>query len=292
MSATMEGDDEHSDGYAYALVRLANAVTATLGGSVDSLHTNAVSRNQFNPKVGLTVRLGPATTVRAAAFRTLKRPIVADQTLEPTQVAGFNQFFDEWDGMQAWNYGLALDRKFSADVFAGAELTRRDLVTPPFFNFTTMANETGDWKERVGRAYLYWTPTTRVALGAEYLQERFDRDAVSMIEFKRVTTRRVPLSASYFHPCGFFGRAKATWVDQDGQFYPLVFTTGEPPVAAEDTFWVVDASIGYRFPRRLGLVAVEGRNLLNREFRFQETDPAHPSVLPGRAVVVKVTLSL
>ncbi len=292
MISRVESDDEHSNGYAYALVRLANAVTATVAASLDSLHTDAVSRNQFNPKAGLTVSLGPVTTLRAAAFRTLKRPFVADQTLEPTQVAGFNQFFDEWDGMQAWNYGVALDRKFSGDVFAGAELTRRDLVTPPFLNFATMASETADWKERGGRAYVYWTPSPRVALGAEYLQERFDRDAVSMIEFKRVTTRRLPLSVSYFHPCGVFGRARTTWFDQDGQFYPLVFFTGEPPVEAANSFWVVDASVGYRLPRRLGLVAVEGRNLFNREFRFQETDPAHPSVLPGRAVVVKATLSL
>ncbi len=292
ITSTMEGDDEHSNGYAYALVKSARAVTVTVGLAVDSLHTNAVSRNQIDPKAGLTVSLGPATTLRAAAFRTLKRPFVADQTIEPTQVAGFNQFFDEWDGMQAWNYGVALDRKFSADLFAGAEFTRRDLVTPPFFNFATMASETADWREHVGRAYVYWTPSRQVALGAEYLQERFDRDAVSMIEFKRVTTRRVPLSASYFHPCGFYSRVKSTWFDQDGQFFPQSFATGEPPVPAGDSFWVVDASVGYRFPRRLGLVAVEGRNLFNRTFRFQETDPAHPSVLPGRAVVVKLTVSL
>lgn len=115
-----------------------------------------------------------------------------------------------------------------------------------------------------------------------------------MIHFRRMKTRRVPLSASYFHPCGFFGRARATHFEQDGTFYPLThdFPAWEPPIAAASSFWVVDASIGYRFPRRLGLIAVEGRNLFDRMFRFQETDPARPSVLPGRAVVVKVTLSL
>ncbi len=283
--------DEHSNGYVYALFRVANAVTFTAGASADLLRMDLVSRDQFDPKAGLAVHLGPATTVRAAIFRTLKRPFVADQTLEPTQVAGFNQFFDEADGTRAWNYGLAVDRKFSSDLFGGAELALRDVVTPYFESFTG-SRKTADWRERTGRAYLYWTPTTRVALAAEYLEERFYRDNASQIEFERVRTRRVPLTASYFHPCGFFGRAKTTWFDQDGLFFPLVFITGEPPVAAENSFWVVDASVGYRFPRRLGLVAVEGRNLFNREFRFQETDPAHPSVLTGRAVLVKVTLSL
>ncbi len=287
----LESTDEHSNGYVYALVRLAKAVTVTAGGSVDSLHSDLVSRDQFNPKVGLAVRLGPATTVRAAAFRTLRRPFVADQTLEPTQVAGFNQFFDEVDGARAWSYGFAVDRKFSADLFGGAELALRDVVTPYLEGFSG-ARKTADWRERTGRAYLYWTPETQVALGAEYLEERFYRDTGSQIEFDHVTTRRVPLSASWFHPLGFFARAKATWFDQEGEFYPMIFLTGEPPVPAENSFWVVDASLGYRLPRRLGLVAVEGRNLFNRTFRFQETDPAHPSVLPGRAVVVKATLSL
>jgi len=292
VTSVAESDEEHSNGYAYALVRLAKAVTVTVGGSADFLRTEAVSRSQFNPKAGITVSLGPATTFRAAVFRTLKRPFVADQTLEPTQVAGFNQFFDEEDGTRAWRYGVALDRKISEDLFAGAEVSRREVVTRPIFMWSTMAFETADWRERTGRTYLYWTPSRRIALGAEYLEERFDRDLGSQIEFARVRTRRVPLSASYFHPCGLFGRGKATWVDQDGSFYPLDSATSMPPVAAENSFWVVDASVGYRFPRRLGLVAVEGRNLFDRTFRFQETDPAHPSVLPGRAVVVKATLSL
>ncbi len=286
-----ESDNEHSNGYVYATVRAARGVTLTAGASVDFLQLMDVDRDQVNPKAGLTVRLGGAT-FRAAVFRTLKRPFVADQTLEPTQVAGFNQFYDDLDGMRAWVYGAAVDFKLSADLFAGAEVARRDLVTPPFFNFVTMALETADWREWTGRAYLYWTPTTRVALGADYLEERFSRDLASQFEFDHVTTRRVPLSASCFLPFGFFGRTKATWFDQDGAFFPLVFMTGEPPVQGGSSFWVVDASAGYRLPRRLGIVAVEARNLFNRMFRFQETDPAHPSVLPGRAVVVKVTLSL
>ncbi len=228
--------------------------------------------------------------MRAAVFRTLRRPFVADQTLEPTEVAGFSQFFDEADGTRAWNYGLALDWKLLRDFFAGAEAVRRDLVTP--VEDATGLIRTPDWKERTGRVYLYWTPTTRVAVGAEYLEERFYRDVASGIEFEHVRTRRVPLSVSYFDPCGAFGRAKATWFDQDGAFYPITAPPGTPPVPAENSFWVVDASAGYRLPRRLGILAVDARNVFNRTFRFQETDTAHPAVLPGRAVVVKLTLSL
>ena len=69
----------------------------------------------------------PGTTVRAAAFRVLKRTLVTDQTLEPTQVAGFNQFYDDVNGATSWRYGLGLDQKFGRDVFAGAEISKRGL---------------------------------------------------------------------------------------------------------------------------------------------------------------------
>ena len=62
----------------------------TSGDSPDYKDTN-----QFNPKFGAMWNPFPATTVRAAAFRVLKRRLITNQTLEPTQVAGFNQFYDD-----------------------------------------------------------------------------------------------------------------------------------------------------------------------------------------------------
>ena len=52
--------------------------------------------------------LKPGTTLRAAGFRTLKRTLVTDQTLEPTQVAGFNQFFDDPSATESEVFGLAV----------------------------------------------------------------------------------------------------------------------------------------------------------------------------------------
>ena len=52
-------------------------------------------KDQFNPKFGVIWNPVPNTTLRGAIFRTLTRTLVEAQTVEPTQVAGFNQFFDE-----------------------------------------------------------------------------------------------------------------------------------------------------------------------------------------------------
>ena len=74
-----------------------------------------VDKDQFNPKFGITWNPFPGTTLRAAVFRVLKRTLITDQTLEPTQVAGFNQFFDDSMLTDAWRYGGAIDQKFTKE---------------------------------------------------------------------------------------------------------------------------------------------------------------------------------
>ena len=59
-----------------------------------------------------------------------------------------------------------------------------------------------------------------------------------------------------------------------------------------DTFWLVDASIGYRLPKRYGLISVEAKNLFDKNFRFQDMDPGNPLIVPERLIVIRFTLSL
>jgi hypothetical protein len=58
-----------------------------------------------------------------------------------------------------------------------------------------------------------------------------------------------------------------------------------------DRFWVVDASIGYRLPKRLGIISVEAKNVFDEDFRFQDTDPANPDIYPKRLILGKITLA-
>ena len=67
----------------------------TSGDFFDSDSAETPDEDQFNPKFGITWNPVPDTTLRAAAFSVLKRTLITDQTLEPTQVAGFNQFYDD-----------------------------------------------------------------------------------------------------------------------------------------------------------------------------------------------------
>ena len=64
----------------------------------------------------------------------------------------------------------------------------------------------------------------------------------------------------------------------------------------QDDFVVVDAAIGYRLPKRIGVVSLEGRNLLDENFQYQDdnfriAEPTSPRFIPERSVFVRVTLS-
>ena len=68
-----------------------------------------------------------------------------------------------------------------------------------------------DWEERLGRAYLYWTPHKWFGLSAEYQYERFKRDRKFVAGIKKAETHRVPLGINFYHPSGLSACLKATY---------------------------------------------------------------------------------
>jgi tetratricopeptide (TPR) repeat protein len=287
-------DVRHTNLYLYAYVKPHRSVTITLGASGDFFETDSSaseSRNQANPKIGVVWNPLPNTTIRAAAFRVLKRTLITDQTLEPTQVAGFNQFFDDFNSTESWRYGVALDQKFGDSVFAGVELTRRDLSIP-IVQATATGNEVvrGDSREYLNRLYVFWTPHPWWALSAEYQYENFRNDQIVAAFFKELTTHRVPLGVRFFHPSGISAALRGTFYDQEGDFHRRG-TAPEAFIAGHDQFFLVDASVSYRLPQRYGLVTVGVMNLLDEHFRYQETDLRNPTIQPTRLVFTRITLS-
>ena len=220
--------DKHTNLYAYSYLSLPSSLTLTLGVSGDLFDETGTSttntlfpdvppgeptpapaavlgeRNQANPKAGITWALKSGTTLRAAWFKTLTRTLVAAQTLEPTQVAGFNQFFDEPSATEARVYGGGLDQKLGSRVFLGAEYTRRELTIPvTTFQFDpepSVTVERMDGDERMGRAYLSAAPHPWLTFGAEYQYEKFERPAELAAPYSTVRTHRLPLSAAVLPP--------------------------------------------------------------------------------------------
>jgi tetratricopeptide (TPR) repeat protein len=282
---SLDTEIRHANFYAYVPIFLPYRLTVIPGLSAD-LFDGIVHEDQINPKFGVTWNPVPLLTLRAAVFRTLERTLTSSQTLEPTQVAGFNQFFADGEGTSAWRYGIGADATVTRNVYVGTEFSWRDLKVPfqdigpegPVFHAT--------WSEQLGRAYLYWAPHPWFALTADYLYERFERDIDLFNDGVKSTleTHRIPLGVAFFHPTGFSARFSATYVHQRGSF-------GEPAETKGDSFWVADAAIAYRLPKRWGLISIEGRNLFDQKFAFQDTDPSNPRMIPDRVILLRFTLA-
>jgi tetratricopeptide (TPR) repeat protein len=293
LSERLDIDTTHVNGYVYGHAALPLRLLLTLGLSADAISSDLADTTQVSPKFGLTWQPLPDTTIRAAYFRTLQRPLLSTGTIEPTQIAGFNQLFDDAGlGTDTWRYGIGVDHRLTRHLYGGLEFTRRELSVP-FEGIDLATGAIGvrkaDWREDLVRGYLYWTPLSRVVLSAEYLYERLERDSsfpgdIQVVESR---THRVPLGVAYFDPSGLTGRFRATYVSQEGRFGDAFGGI----LRGNDTFWVLDAAIGYRLPRRWGLITLEARNLLDRRFRYNDSDPANPTVAPERLILLKFTLA-
>ena len=75
--------------------------------------------------------------------------------------------------------------------------------------------------------------------------------------------------------------------NQEGQF---VRGPGFEP--GESNFWLVDAAVSFRLPKRFGFISLVATNLFDEEFEYFEVNVFNPTIVPKRSVFVKVTLAV
>jgi Flp pilus assembly protein TadD len=290
-----------SKAYLYAGVNILEDLELTLGASYDDYDDQVfVEETSFNPKLGIRWAPREDLVFRAAAFKTLKPALVDNRTLEPTQIAGFNQFFDDINATKAWRYGAGVDWRINRSLAAGAEATWRELEEPVL----SFEGETGesvqileDRDEQFHRIYLYWAATDRVGVSADLVYDLFEAQKGEVTEFgnlpERVRTISIPVVGSYFHPSGFFGALGGTFVDQEVERSEFA-TDGQ----GQDSFFLVDAAVGYRFPKRAGLISLGVKNIFDTDFYYQDDSYRETTVeastgpyFPDRTVMGTLTLS-
>jgi tetratricopeptide (TPR) repeat protein len=247
----------------------------------------------FTPGIGMIWQPAGGTQIRVDAGRTVKRSYVVNQTLRPTQLAGFNQLYDDLDGTRAEQVDLGVSQRLLADVTGGIQATWRWLAReqPAFAGQTT--NLTDQRDDRL-RAFVYWTPTYRTAVALEALQETFrrkDRDSPTNAPL-RVDTFSVPLSAAYFAPSGWFVGGRTTLLAQDVES----IDRRDEQIRQDDSGVLVDLVAGLRLPGRRGLLSFQVANLLDRQLSFQDETPwsssdVNPRFIPSRTFLVGLTLN-
>lgn len=271
--------------YSYATINLFERANLVLGLAGDFSHGAAVDKKQLNPKIGIVWNPMPQTTLRAAVFRTLKRPMIGDQTIEPTNVAGFNQLYDDYEMTSAWRYGVGFDQRIGQRVFLGGEYAWRDLAVPVSIENVM---QSVSWKEEWARLYLNAVLHPLLSARAEYRYERYERDKQAYSSVQSLTTHSVPLGVYLNYPNGFSASLGETFYKQDG-----VFNSNSTGMAysGSNHFWLLDASLSYRLPKRLGTLSLEGKNLADTAFKFHDMDPWSPTITPGRQVIFKCSLN-
>ena len=306
-------DTQDTRFYVYGNVQLGGSLLATLGmsyqdyeaDSLEEFKINGVSigapgelTNDFsrwNPKLGMQWSLKDNLTARAAYFKAVKPVLVSNRTLEPTQIAGFNQFFDDPDATRSTRYGVGLDWRPRTGLHVGGEVTKRDVESPELVS-AELRIRYDDQEEWLNRAYLFWTPRHDWAVSAEVIYDKFTDQAVSSVvgdSPDSVSTWTVPVKATYFHPSGWFVGAGVTYVDQKVRRDP---TSGL--AQGESDFALANAAIGYRFPKRRGLFSLAVQNIFDKDFRYQDNSyrtfsdqPYVSPYVPETTILGRLTLS-
>ncbi len=296
---SFEDEIRHPRAYLYTNIVFPTPVTWTFGFSYDDYDEQPLEETSFNPKFGVQWRVTEDLRLRTAAFKVLKPALVNNRTIEPTQVAGINQFFDDIAGTESWRYGGGFDWKPTRDVFLGGEVTWRDLDEPVFIQEDgTDTVELENRDEQFHRLYLYWTPITQLGLSAGFVYDRYTSEVGDATELgnlpEEVESFTVPIAASYFHASGFFATAGGTYVDQN-----VRRSNNSNQGDGSDSFFLVDATVGYRLPKRLGLFSIGVKNLFDTEFEYQDDsfrefrdESSTGPYFPDRVILARISLNL
>lgn len=278
--------------FAYLDVRPHPRARLHFGVAHDALDAERpVSIAQTSSKLGASLLVSPATTLRIAAFEGVKGPKYQDQTLEPTQFAGFNQVFDDLDGTRWRRKGVGLHHGFPDGGGAGLEWTRRALSVPGLGCGPTDCR--ADWDERLHRAYVEWPLGRQVALSAAWHFERLHLDgdpADSPSLPYRVRTELVPLGVWMRVAPSVSAQLEAQRVKQRA-----AIADGAGGVESRsESAWLGNARLSYAQPGRRFLLSLAVYNLFDRRFAFQNTDfsgnPRVPLFHPERTVLLQANL--
>ena len=262
------------------------------------LQADQKSAQRLSPKLGFAWTLGTNTYLRGAWTRSLGGSY-HDQSLrlEPTLISGFNQAYRSLIPESSPNaaaglipaarfetWGLGVDHRFPTRTYLGLEgevlreEAERDLgvfesvfpqpAAPSFTRQTLDYTEKSlaltlnqllgqDWsvgmRYRVSRADLELNYPWLSAAAQQKANVPLNTDGSGLLQ-------EVRLCAAFNHPSGFFSRLDAHWHDQSN--------TGAYANLAGDSFWQLDAFVGYRFWQRRATAQLGLLNITDQDYRL------------------------
>ena len=142
-------------------------------------------------------------------------------------------------------------------------------------------------EKKLYRFYFNWAPVNYLAVNTEFRFENFRSFDASPTFLE---TAYVPLEIRFFSDNGFFAALRGTYVNQ--KMSPSLTSDGD----FKSDFYIVDTSIGYRFPKQYGLVSFEVKNLFDTHFNYRDrqfiiSEQRSSDLIPERIFLARLTLN-
>lgn len=227
---------------------------------------NEQNADQINPKLGIVWELSDKTTIRATLFRDIPKSAFS-VTLEPTQIVGFNQAFNDFASLvvqDAKRAGIALDHQFERKTSAGISYLYSDLESFVLAE-APENNKIFDSNQKLLTAYFYYIATQNFSFRTEYVYTEFKEPGDSIVTIiRKLKTHQLPVGLNYFYSDFLSASIVGTYYKQDG-----IFANDE---VGEDSFWLVDGSFSFHLPGRKGKLSLGIKNLFDTSFKYEDRE--------------------
>ncbi len=275
-----------TNGYLYTNLNFYSNLNATIGFSYDAYKEKGLTIDRLNPKLGLQWNIANNLRLRFAWIETIKASLATKQTIEPTQVAGFNQLFDDVNGTKSRRFGIGIDTHYAKRIYSGFEISSRNLSVPLFGSDNNISFE--NQKENLYRTYIYGLINKNLTIRNEIQFEKFSRPTQHN-EPHQIDTLSIPIGVNYFNPQGLFANLTGTFVRQE------IDRNGTVDEGIEN-FFLFDAALGYRLPNRRGIFSLEARNIFDQSFLFRNmnfrvSEPVNVRFVPTRTIFSRITIN-
>jgi outer membrane receptor protein involved in Fe transport len=258
---------------------------------------DTVRSNRTSPRLGILLTPDSDWTVRASYTEGLRKLSFEDQfSLEPTQVGGFSQRYNDLPGTENRTLGIGVDWRGTRGTYLGASFVHRDLIESSAeyarefivdFDLEQVSDRVFQTDrfdthldQRFVRGYLYQILTERLVGAIDYQfsqQEIFDpQTAEDLSDHDLAATLR------YFAPNGVFLYLRGRYRDQE--------VSSPFEEAVNDDVPLVDLGAGYRLPRRRGIFTVELQNLFDEEITLRQFDGFQTPLSSGVGVRAQFTV--
>jgi hypothetical protein len=284
-----DNTDYYRTGYGYWTFSPLKSLEWTMGAAFAELDASTFSKKQsgWYPKLSVVYQINPLLDLRAAYFKSLKRPLDIEQTLEPTQLGGFNQFYDEGVGIESNQYALGFDVNTGVGHWLGGEVTFQKAEIPSGNQNTTLQ------KADLTKTKLFWNWSTKpwaVSLAYYFEKSKYVNleNAIANIPTP-LTTHRVPFRVQWLSASGLMASATTTYFKQNAEF-------DQGFNRADTHFVLLDAAISYPLWRNKIEVDLRCDNVFNKSFNYQNTSLLDPTPrlsmhLPERTFLFGIKLA-